>query len=128
MPRHIFVVDFVFIDVYSKISDENLNEFNRKFGTDLVLEGASYGRGGSLAEVKYRCNHPALENFRGYVRNWLSNHEFPYRFFTVTSGISLHCSKKLSDEQICSFMNEFEFEYMKYEISCNSDQIRYEFS
>ena len=127
-PRHVFTVNTISISISKKLSDNDLKKFYNEFKTDLILEGASYEESGRLREVNYKCDCPALKNFRNHLCDWLEDHEFPFSFFIIGNEISLYCFDKLSDEQISDFMNAFEIKNMKYKVSCNSNEITYEFS
>lgn len=127
-PGHIFVVNYVYVNVSSKISKEDLIEFKNLFKSDLTLSGVSYNQYGRLTEVEYHCFHPALEKYEVMLVDWLCDNDFPSAFFTLNRGISLTCSEKLSKEQISSFEREFEVTCRKFELSCNSDNICYTFS
>lgn len=126
--RHIFVVDFVHMFISSKISKDDLNEFEREFGHEIHLNGASFDENGQKREFEYFCDHELLVEFRAYVRDWLRNHNFPFDYTIVMDDISIYCSERLSETQIHEFEDEFEVRCRGYSLTCNSNEIIYKFS
>lgn len=126
--RHIFVVDNVCMHISPKISEEDLKEFKREFGHEIIMVGASFDGNGQESDFKYYSDHDALVEFRARLRDWLLNHNFPYNFTTISRGITMHCYEKLSESQIREFEEEFDVKCRKYSLKCNSNDIGYEFS
>ena len=127
-PKHIFVVDEVFVNVSPKLSDEDILKFNNEFNTELKLSSGSFSENGELNQVEYVCCHEKIEKFRKSIRIWLKDHDFPVMYFMVCGEISLHCSKRLSHVQITDFSDRFNVKCRRFNISCNSDDVTYVFS
>lgn len=123
-----YVVDSVFIDVKSQISDEHLGEFKSDFGFEIELKGVSFDDNGTSNEFEYRTNHKLLVEFKAYLRNWLDEHNFNYNYTTLSSDILLYTPEKLFKSQIQEFENEFNVKCLNYSITCDSGQIRYQFA
>lgn len=128
MPKDIFVVDSVNIYLSTKISFEDIEDFKKEFGYEISLEGASFDENGLEREFKYGANHKMLEQFSSQIKEWLDNHSFPIRFFMIKRELSLYAYDKFSYEQIHDFEEEFEVRCSGYSMSCNSNDIEYEFS
>lgn len=124
---HTFVVGGVYVNVSQKISEGDLDDFEKHFNSRLSLLGASYDNSNQISEFEYYCDHDMLKKFRSHLNRWLKDNGFPVRFSTVSGDIRIICSDKLSDGQISDFESEFESRCRGYEISCNSKEITYEF-
>lgn len=102
-------------------------EFKKEFEVDLTLKGATFTESGESSEFEYYCCPSTLTRFKQYLWEWLADHEFPFSYIMLSRNISVTCSQELSDGQIKEFEREFEVKLKKYEISCNSKDIEYEF-
>ena len=127
-PRHVFVVDKLFVNVSTKLSDEDILKFNRKFDVELKLNGGSFNEDGTLDQVEYVGYPERIEEFRRDVKIWLDENEFPVSYFILSSRISLHCSERLSSDQISDFSDMFNVKCKSFDVSCNSNDVTYRFS
>ena len=118
----------MFFKTSTRLSEKSIEDFKKDFGEEIYLKGASYDGNGNVDVFEYECDHILLVKFRENVRNFLKQHNFPYTYFTVLDTISLSCHEELSDSQINDFGKTFEVQCMKYSISCNSNDIKYEFN
>lgn len=126
--RYIHVVNHVLIYTSSKISLQDVNDFNNDFGYQISLEGASFGEIGWGSEFEYHTSHKKLEEFSDRIKEWISNHSFPIRFFMITDDLLIYTYDKLSDEQIRDFETDLNLKCRRYSISCNSKEVKYVFS
>lgn len=128
MCRHIFVVGSVNVYLSSKMSSEDCEDFKNDFGYEIHLEGASFDENGLKSEFKYYAHHKKLDEFSDQIKEWLTKHSFPTKFFMIKRDLSLYTYDKLSDEQIHDFEKDFNVKCKGYSISCNSEEVKYEFS
>lgn len=124
--KYIFVIDSVYIRIYPKMSQEDLDKFKKDIECDISLEGVSYNSNGDK-EFKYDCNSIKLNEYGLYVRNWLKKYDFGNFVFIYSTGFKFKTPLKLSDYEINLIENEFKVRCKGYSISCNSNDIDYEF-
>ena len=122
-----YAVSRIHIKLNQKISDDDLEEFEKLFGDDLVLKEVYCNQFGNEYGYKYYYCPYELVKFESYLRNWVINHDFPYSFVIVCDDISLSCYERLSDNQIKEFEEEFEVNLLKYEILCGFKKVKYKF-
>ena len=125
--RHVFVVDDVCLYTATKLSDEDIEEFKNEFGGHVSLAGVSYAGSGNISEYNYHCGHKLLDKLRDDIREWLSGHDFPYVYFTISRGIRISSYQDVPLSVIQDFEKEFGVKYAGYSISCGSDKKEYEF-
>ena len=125
---HIFVVDVIYAHVSRKISPQDLKDFKKEFGNELILDGASFNEKGESNEFIYYCKNNEIDNYYFILKKWLNNHKYPLRMLMLSSDISLKCSEKLSDKQIHDFEDKFNVKLINYSINCNSNELNYNFS
>ena len=125
---HIFVVNSVYINILSKMSSDDLDDFKKEFDCDINLEEVSFDGKGQFEKFEYRCDPKELSDFKSYFKVWLKDNDFPVNFSCISDHISLKCYEKLSDDEIKEFEDEFEVSLKNYLISCNSGEVNYEFS
>ena len=129
VPYHFFVVDVIYANFHSKLSDEVCENFKKEFGGEISLNEASYTNDGKISEFEYHCDSSLLEECRNKLRVFLMANDYPYSFFTMGGiHISLYLHEKLSDAQINKFEEEFNLNLKGFSISCNSNSIKYEFT
>lgn len=124
---HVFVVNDVTACISSRISEEDQEDFKKKFGESIYLNGASMNRFGEYMEFEYSCDHQVLAQYRNYVYDWVRNHNFPLDYIMFTGDITLYCNEELSKSQILDFEEEFEVNLHESLLKCYSNQIEYIF-
>ena len=112
----------------SKISPEDMEDFNIDFGYEIRLEGVSFEKNGDESKFKYYTNNRKLVEFKNQISKWLVDHSFPAIFFISGEKLSLYTSEKLSDKNIHDFEKDFKVNCIRYSISCDSNNFKYEFS
>lgn len=81
VPYLIFVVDVIYANFHSKLSDEVCENFKKEFGGEIFLNEASYTNDGKISKFKYHCDSSLLEECRNKLRVFLRANDYPYSFF-----------------------------------------------
>lgn len=121
----VFILGGIYVTVYSKISDNDLEKFKKEMGEKLSLKGVSYSNYGN--EYEYYCNCPIINKYVNDLNDWLNENNFPFLYVRYSSSISIKCTKKLSDEQISQLEDRFGIRLKEYSLACGFDEISYEF-
>lgn len=125
--NYCYGVSGISIVLFQKISDVNLNEFEKEFKCPLILKEVTFNQFGGESQFNYHCNPFCLDDFRLQVNQWLNEHMFPGYLIRCSDDISLNCHGELSEQQIRDFEKEFDVKCIKYQISCGSDNVKYVF-
>ena len=120
-------MDKFFVNVSQKISEKDLSDFERFFGSDLTLKKVFFDKFNKTSTYEYVCYHPMLMEFKDSISKWLKENKFPVKFTSITNNIALYCHEKLSEKQISDFKNEFEVEYRGCKLNCGDNGADYEF-
>ena len=125
--KYSYVVDSIFIEILSKLSDECLEEFKKDFGCDLHLRGASFNKYGHSDYFSYECYPSELHEFGLYLSSWLKNHHYSGYAMIFLDGIKITIDEELSAGQIRDFEEEFGVRCSGYSMECDLNKRRYEF-
>ena len=115
------------IVLFQKISDVNLNEFEKEFKCPLILKEVTFNRSGEKSQFKYNCYPSCLDDFSFHVSQWLNERTFPCYLCMCSDDILLNCYDELSEQQIRDFEKEFDVKCINYQISCGLDDVEYVF-
>lgn len=81
-----FVVDDISICFSQKILDVIIDKYENEFGCGVRLKNVKLNCDGSR-EYSYDCDHPLLEQFRAYLKEWIGKNDFPVSYTMLTNEI-----------------------------------------
>ena len=111
-----------------KLSPKDITDFENEFCHEINLFKASFDKNGQTDNIEYISNHDRLIEFHSAVTTWLNENEIPFNTLYIKQEITICTYEKLSNRQIMGIEDEFHVKCSGYLISCNLNEITYNFS